>query len=220
MKKKYFDQELFRFLRELKKNNNREWFQANKSRYENHVKTPMLTFIADFAPQLRKVHPRFVADPKPVGGSMFRIYRDVRFSEDKSPYKVAASAHFKHHKAGKDVHVPGFYLHLEPTESFTASGIWHPDAPTLLAIRTGIVQRPEQWKKVRKKVSIEGDKLTRPPKGFACDHPFIEDLKQKDFVTSSMISEELICSTDFMGELTTTYKKMLEFLSTSLGLPW
>jgi uncharacterized protein (DUF2461 family) len=86
-----------------------------------------------------------------------------------------------------------------------------------------MVKRPEQWKKVRKKVPIEGDKLTRPPKGFPCDHPFLDDLKQKDFVTSTTISEELICSTDFMGELTSTYKRMLplmEFLSTSLGLPW
>ena len=223
MKKKYFDKELFEFLAELKENNNRDWFQANKSRYESHVKTPMLTFIADFGPHLQKVHPRFVADPKPVGGSMFRIYRDVRFSEDKSPYKTAASAHFKHHKAGKDVHVPGFYLHLEPGESFTASGIWHPDPQTLLAIRTAIVTRPEHWKKIRKKVPIEGDKLTRPPKGFPCDHPYIEDLKHKDFVTSSRLTEESICSTDFMGELTSTYKKMLplmEFLSRSLGLPW
>jgi uncharacterized protein (TIGR02453 family) len=223
MGKKYFDRELFLFLVELKKNNNRNWFQANKARYEEHVKRPMLSFIEDFGPHLRRVHPRFVADPKPVGGSMFRIYRDIRFSEDKSPYKTQASAHFKHHKAGKDVHVPGFYLHLEPEKCFTASGIWHPDAPTLLAIRTAIVKRPDQWKKVRKKILIEGEKLSRPPKGFACDHPFIEDLKQKDFVTSSDLTEDQICSNEFMGELTVTYKKMLpllEFLSTSLGLPW
>jgi len=223
MAKKYFDKELFRFLSDLKKNNNRDWFQANKMRYENHVKGPMLAFIADFAPQLQKVHPRFVADPKPVGGSMFRIYRDVRFSEDKSPYKTMASAHFKHHKAGKDVHVPGFYLHLEPGKCFTASGIWHPDAPTLLAIRNAIVKRPEQWKKLRKKIPLEGDKLTRPPKGFPCDHPYMEDLKHKDFVTSAKFSEAQVCSAEFMGELTATYKKMLplmEFLVTSLGLPW
>jgi len=223
MSKKYFDRDLFQFLRELKRNNNREWFQANKIRYENSVKKPMLEFIADFAPQLRKVHPRFMADPKPVGGSMFRIYRDVRFSEDKSPYKTAASAHFKHHKAGKDVHVPGFYLHLEPDQCFTASGIWHPDSPTLLAIRKAIVNRAEEWRKVRKKIDLEGDKLTRPPKGFLADHPYIEDLKQKDFVTSIMLSEDQICSSTFMKALCSTYKQMLpllEFLSKSLRLPW
>jgi len=223
MAKAYFDKELFRFLKELKQNNNRDWFQANKSRYENNVKKPMLEFIADFAPVLRKVHPRFVADPKPVGGSMFRIYRDIRFSEDKSPYKTMASAHFRHHKAGQNVHVPGFYLHLEPGECFTASGIWHPDSPTLLAIRKAIVNRPEDWKKVRKNMDVNGEKLSRPPKGFASDHPFIEDIKHKDFTTSRMFSEAEVCSDAFMGELASTYKKMLplmEFLSKSLRLPW
>src|SRR5919106_487709 len=157
----YFDQELFRFLRELKQNNNREWFQANKQRYETKVKQPMLQFIADFAPILHKVHPRFVADPKATGGSMFRIYRDIRFSEDKSPYKTMASAHFPHHKAGKEVHVPGFYLHLEPGQCFTASGVWHPDSSALLAIRTAIANRPEEWKKVGRKIKLEGDRLAR-----------------------------------------------------------
>jgi uncharacterized protein (TIGR02453 family) len=221
--KSYFDDDLFQFLRELKKNNNREWFQANKARYENKVKKPMLEFIADFAPILRKVHPRFVADPKPTGGSMFRIYRDIRFSEDKSPYKTMASAHFPHHKSGQSVHVPGFYLHLEPEQCFTASGIWHPDSPTLLAIRKGIVNRTEDWKKLRKKITINGEKLARPPKGFPPDHPYIEDLKHKDFTTSSQFTEAQVCSTSFMNDLAATYKKMLplvEFLSKSLRLPW
>jgi uncharacterized protein (TIGR02453 family) len=223
MQKAYFDVELFHFLRELKQNNNREWFQTNKARYENKVKAPMLEFISDFAGPLRRVHPRFVADPKPTGGSMFRIYRDIRFSEDKSPYKTAASAHFRHHKADQTVHVPGFYLHLEPGQCFTASGIWHPDSTTVTAIRKAIVDNPRDWKKVRARIPIEGDKLTRPPKGFAADHPFVEDLKQKDFVTSRKISEELVCSPEFMSELTAMYKKMLpllEFLSKSLRLPW
>jgi uncharacterized protein (TIGR02453 family) len=223
MGRAYFDVELFDFLRELKLNNNREWFQTNKWRYESKVKKPMLEFIADLADPLRRVHPRFVADPKPTGGSMFRIYRDIRFSEDKSPYKTAASAHFRHHKADKAVHVPGFYLHLEPGQCFTASGIWHPDSTTVTAIRKAIVNRPADWKRVREKVPIEGEKLSRPPKGFSADHPHIEDLKQKDFVTSRKLSEELVCSPEFMGELTAMYKKMLpllEFLSKSLRLPW
>jgi uncharacterized protein (TIGR02453 family) len=125
MKKAYFDRELFQFLRELKVNNNREWFQANKQRYEKKVKQPLLQFIADFAPNLRKIHPRFVADPRPTGGSMFRIYRDIRFSEDKSPYKTMASAHFPHHKAGKEVHVPDFICISNQTNASRqqASGI-------------------------------------------------------------------------------------------------
>ena len=218
----YFEPALFDFLRDLKQNNNREWFQKNKHIYESKVKQPLLEFIADFAPHLHKIHPRFVADPRPVGGSMFRIYRDVRFSEDKSPYKTQASAHFKHHKASKDVHVPGFYLHLEPGQCFIAAGLWHPDSPTLLAIRKAIVSRPEEWKKVKRRISIEGDKLMRPPKGFAIDHPFIEDLKQKDFVTSEKFSEAQICSHKFIADLAASFKNMLPlvvFLSKALRLP-
>ena len=221
MGKQYFDQGLFKFLRELKANNNREWFQANKHRYENSVKQPMLQFITDFAPHLHKVHPRFVADPKPTGGSMFRIYRDIRFSEDKSPYKTMASAHFWHHKASRHVHVPGFYLHLEPGMCFTAAGVWHPDAPTLFAIRQAIVNRSGEWKKLRRKIEIQGERLSRPPKGFAADHPFIEDLKFKDFVTSQPYTESQVCSTTFITDLAKTYKQMLplvEFLSKALRL--
>ncbi len=219
----YFDLELFHFLRELKQNNNRDWFQANKQRYETKLKQPMLQFIADFAPELKKIHPRFVADPKPSGGSMFRIYRDIRFSEDKSPYKTQVSAHFQHHRSGKDVHVPGFYLHLEPGMCFGAAGIWHPDARTLIMIRKAIVNRLQDWQKVRKKIQLEGDRLVRPPKGFSADHPAIEDLKHKDFVSSVYFEEGRVCGPNFMSDVVTGYKRILplvEFLTKAVGMPW
>ena len=219
----YFDRELFKFLRDLKQNNNRDWFQANKERYETKVKQPLLRFIADLAAPLHKVHPRFVADPKPTGGSMFRIYRDIRFSEDKSPYKTMASAHFPHHKANKRVHVPGFYLHLEPGTCFGAAGVWHPDSDMLIAIRKSIVNREEDWKKMRRKINLEGYRLARPPKGFAADHPLIEDLKLKDFVTTEQFSEQQVCSPEFLKNFAATCKRMLplnEFLSKALRLPW
>ena len=222
MKRNYFEPALFDFLSDLKQNNNREWFHANKHIYESKVKQPMLEMIADFGPHLHKIHPAFVADPRPVGGSMFRIYRDVRFSQDKSPYKTQASAHFQHHKAGKHAHVPGFYLHLEPGQCFTAAGVWHPDSPTLTAIRKEIVNHPEDWKKATRRLSIEGDKLTRPPKGFAADHPFIEDLKRKDFVTVETLSQKQICSAGFINDLASSFKSMLPlvlFLSKALRLP-
>ena len=111
MQEPCFQPDLFRFLDALRGNNNREWFQANKERYESDVKGPMLRFIGDFAPRLRQISPRFVADPRPNCGSLFRIYRDVRFSKDKTPYKTNAGAQFRH-QAGKDAHAPGFYLHV------------------------------------------------------------------------------------------------------------
>ena len=119
---------LFDFLRDLRDNNDREWFAANKGRYVTDVRDPMLGFIADFAAPLAEISPHFVADPRANGGSLFRIYRDTRFSRDKTPYKTNVGAHFRH-AAGKDAHAPGFYLHLEPGMCFAACGVWRPDRP-------------------------------------------------------------------------------------------
>ena len=140
----YFSPEVFKFLKSLKRNNKREWFQKNKERYEEELKGPMLQFITDLQAEMRSVSSYVKVNPKPVGGSMFRIYRDMRFSEDKSPYKTHMSAHFRHRSSSKDVHTPGFYFHLEPGECFAAAWIWRPDAPTLLLIRKRIEQNPEK----------------------------------------------------------------------------
>jgi uncharacterized protein (TIGR02453 family) len=105
----HFGRELIKFLKDLRTNNNREWFQANKRRYEKDVRDPLLRFVTDFGPRLEKISSHFVADARPMGGSLFRIYRDTRFSRDKSPYKTAAALHFRHEKA-KDVHAPGFWV--------------------------------------------------------------------------------------------------------------
>ena len=92
----HFTPALFEFLADLAENNRREWFQANKDRYETHVKDALLDFVSDFGERLTGISPHMVADPRPSGGSMFRIYRDVRFSKDKSPYKTNAGVHFRH----------------------------------------------------------------------------------------------------------------------------
>ena len=173
----HFTPELFEFLLELRTNNNREWFQANKGRYERHVKEPLLQFIQDFEPSLHSVSTRFIADARANGGSMFRIYRDVRFSKDKSPYKTQAAVQFRH-EAGKSAHAPGFYLHLDPTEIFVGVGIWRPDSSSLAKIRNAIVANPGKWERVAKDPEflsdyiIGGESLKRPPKGFDPDHPY------------------------------------------------
>lgn len=219
----YFTPETFAFLRELRDNNNREWFQANKSRYEKSLRDPALRFISDFAPRLARFAPRLVADPRPVGGSMFRIYRDTRFSRDKSPYKTHLGIHFFHEKAKAAASVPGFYLHLAPGESFAAAGIWHPDPPSLGRIRQGIVKNAAQWKGIKRKLPVEGGSLKRPPKGFPADHPLIDDLKRTDFVTSLRLSDREICSPKFISEFGASCKKMaplVKFVAESLGLAW
>jgi uncharacterized protein (TIGR02453 family) len=220
----YFTPDLFKFLKDLSKNNNRDWFAANKARYEAMVRDPLLQFIADFSGPLDKLNPNFVANPKPVGGSMFRIYRDVRFSADKSPYKTHASAYFPHSSAGKSDQSPGYYFHLEPNKSFAAAGLWHPDAINLKKIRAAIIANPKEWQKVRKgKFPIEGAKLTRPPKGYAADHPLIEELKLKDFVSSVTFTNEQICGSNFMSEFVAAYKDMtplMKFLTQAMELEW
>lgn len=135
---------LFDFLRELRENNDREWFKANRARYFSDVRDPMLEFIADFAAPLAEISPHFVADPRPNGGSLFRIYRDLRFSPDKTPYKTNVGAHFRH-AAGRDAHAPGFYLHLEPGMCFAGCGVWRPSGPAVRKIREAIHERQDAW---------------------------------------------------------------------------
>jgi uncharacterized protein (TIGR02453 family) len=218
----FFTPELFVFLKQLKRNNDRDWFAKNKSRYEECVVNPALAFITEFASHLYDISPHFVADARPTRGSLFRIYRDTRFSSDKRPYKTHIGIRFMHSK-GKDIHAPIFYLHLEPGGCFAAAGVWHPDNPLLTKIRTAIVNRPEEWEKVRSKLSLEGGKLKNPPRGFDPEHPFVEDLKMKDFVASVVLSEADICGSRFVREYVAACKKMaplVAFTTQALGLKY
>ncbi len=157
----YFNTELFDFLRQLKRHNDREWFAGNRERYQYLLVEPALRFIAEFAAPLAKLAPHFVADARPTRGSLFRIYRDTRFSSDKRPYKTHAGIRFAH-ESGKDVHGPVFYFHLEPDNCFAAAGVWHPDSRTLTRIRSAIAATPEQWKRATRRLELEGESLTRP----------------------------------------------------------
>ena len=219
----HFSPDLLRFLADLKRNNRREWFLANRERYESELREPFLRFISDFGPRLAKISRFFVADPRPSGGSLFRIYRDTRFSKDKSPYKTHAAAHFRHRAASQDVHAPGFYLHLEPRGCFAASGLWRPDGPAVDKVRDAIVEHPAEWRKVRKTLTIEGESLVRPPKGYDSSHPFLEDLKRKDFVTSVRFSDRQVTSPRFLSDFAAACKKMsplVKFTTEALGLSW
>jgi uncharacterized protein (TIGR02453 family) len=215
-----FQPELFDFLRQLKRHNNREWFAKNKERYQQLSVGPAMEFISGFAPYLAKLSSHFVADARTTRGSLFRIYRDTRFSSDKIPYKTHVGIHFSH-EVGKDAHAPVFYLHLEPGGCFAAAGVWHPDTRALTKIRSAIVGQPEQWKKATRKLELEGERLTRPPKGFSSEHPLIEDLKRKDFVACVALTEEQVCGPTFMKEFTAACRKMsplVEFTTKALGL--
>jgi uncharacterized protein (TIGR02453 family) len=216
----FFRPELFDFLRQLKRHNDREWFAKNKARYEEVVQNPALLFISSFAERLQKLAPNFVADPRPTRGSLFRIYRDTRFSPDKRPFKTHVGIHFSH-ASGEDAHAPVFYLHLEPDHCFAAAGVWHPDSRALTKIRTAIVAAPEQWAKAKRKLELEGDSLMRPPRGFDPNHPFVEDIKRKDFVASATLIETQVCGPRFMRDFAAACRTMLplvEFTTRALGL--
>lgn len=221
-----FNRELFAFLAELASNNNRDWFQANKGRYQRLVQEPMLRFISDFSSGLRSISPNFVADPKPSGGSMFRIYRDVRFARDKSPYKTHAGAQFRH-RQGRDVHAPGFYLHLEPGNVFLGTGLWHPAGPTLAALRDAIVEREDEWVAAisdpvfSAKHTLGGESLKRAPRGYDPDHSQIEHLMRKDFVSYYQLSEREACSPRFLDSFTEACRSatpFMRFLTEAVGL--
>jgi uncharacterized protein (TIGR02453 family) len=216
----YFTPDLFKFLTRLKRNNNREWFLRHKDEYESCVRQPALRFIEDFAVPLRDISAYLLADPRPSRGSLFRIYRDTRFSNDKRPYKTHVAMRFSHR--GKDVHSPGFYLHFEPEGCFAASGLWHPEPPTLLKVRTAIVARPEEWRVVRHMLNWDdASKLSRPPRGFCADHEFVEDLKLRDLGTALNFTEKQICSAKFLSIFTAACREMAPlaaFLSSALGL--
>jgi uncharacterized protein (TIGR02453 family) len=223
-----FPPELFTFLKDLKRNNDRDWFKANKDRFERELRQPCLQFIGDFAVPLGRVTKHIVADPKPVGGSLFRIHRDTRFAKDKSPYKTHAGIHFRH-AVGRDVHGPGYYLHLEPGSVFLGAGIWHPESATLGKIRDAIVAKPSAWKTAiggaafKRSCSLEGDSLKRPPRGYDPEHPYIDDLRRKDFIAVKNLDEKAVLTSGFPKTFETFCRNtapFMRFLSKAVGLPF
>src|SRR5579872_215577 len=206
-----FPKDFFAFFRELKANNERPWFEANKQRFRDSVQAPMAEFIAAMAPRLRKISKNFVADPRPNGGSMFRIYRDIRFSRDKRPYKEHAACHFRH-AAAKDVHAPGFYMHFAPDEVYFGGGMWMPEPEALAKIRDSIVKKPAAWKAVKadRKFArtfdeVDGAALSRPPRGFDPEHPLIEDIKRKSFFAMHESSVRAASSAKLPDEVATVF---------------
>ena len=223
-----FSPALFTFLRDLRKNNDRDWFKANRARCDEAVQEPALAFISEFEPHLHALSPHFVADPRTVGGSLFRIHRDTRFSKDKSPYKTHTGIHFRHELA-KSAHAPGFYLHLEPGQVFVGAGIWRPDAEPLARIRTAIAEYPDRWiRTTRAKpftdlYELGGDSLKRAPTGFDPEHPLIDELKRKDFIAMRSFTDKDACSRGFLEETAGTFAvagPLVHFLCDAIGVPY
>ena len=217
MSKRYFTPKLFRFLEDLADNNDRDWFKAHQDEYERHVREPALEFINDFGAPLAKISPHFSADPRKVGGSLFRIHRDTRFAKDKTPYKTNTGMQFRHVMA-KDVHSPGYYINLEPRNCYVGVGLWRPETKVAYEIRQAIADDPAGWKRASRgkrftdEFSLGGDSLTRPPKGFDAEHPLIEDLKRKDFIASTRVPQSMVTSPDFQKDLASLFKRATPFM--------
>lgn len=216
----YFTPATFRFFKTLARNNNREWFQAHKGEYERHVRDPFLHFIADMQAPLAKLSAHYRADPRKSGGSLFRIYRDTRFANDKQPYKPWQGARFFHERR-REIAAPSFYIHIQPGECHIGGGMWHPEPDALKQIRAFLADNPAAWKKAtqskgfRERFGFWGESLSRPPRGYDPAHELIEDLKRKDFAAGTDFAEELACSAELLPWSVEQFKRiapMIDYL--------
>lgn len=222
--------DLFVFLRELSQNNNKEWFTENKARFRENLQLPMLAFIEQMTPWLELNAPAFVADTRLNGGSLFRIYRDTRFGNDKTPYKTNIGCHFRH-RAGKDAHAPGFYVHLSVDEIFFGGGIWSPPTPVLNKIRDRIIEKPEAWQAIQEDTDFKkqlgklesNQSLKNAPRGYPADHVCIDDLKRKSLFAFGSCTAKQVCAKDFperVGRSFEAITPLMQFMVNALEVGW
>jgi len=223
-----FKPAIFKFLKDLEANNNREWFQANRDRYENELRGPALEFVTEFGAHLLQISPHFRADPRPNGGSLFRIYRDIRFSRDKRPYKDHAGMHFPH-EAGRDAHTPGFYLHIQPRNCFVGMGLWRPENSLLKILREKVAADPQAWRDAvenvafRKTFALEAESLKRVPRGFAADHELAAVLRLKSYTAYAPLTQRQVTSAGFVEEYAQLCRvggALVKYLCEALGHPY
>lgn len=216
----YFSPATFRFLNALGRHNSREWFLDHKADYEQHVREPFLALIADMQAPIAKISPHYRADARKNGGSLFRIHRDTRFSNNKLPYKTWQGARFFHERR-HEIAAPSFYVHIQPGDCFAGGGMWHPEPDDLKRIRGFIADNPAAWKKAthskafRERFEFWGESLSRPPRGFDAAHELIEDLKRKDFAVGENFDEALACSDALLPWTVATFKRvapMIDYL--------
>ena len=221
-----------RFFRDLKRHNAKPWFEAHRAVYEQEVRAPMRALIEDMDVRLARFAPEITGDPK---RSMFRIYRDIRFSKDKSPYKTNAGCWFWHRDADSRVGDnaegggAGFYFHLHPGSSFTGAGIWMPPRPLLNKLRDAIAEDPRGFEKVvtqprfvRRFGGLDDEAvLKRMPRGFPETHPAARWLKYQSFVAGKAIPDKQVTSARLPGWLEDDFARLLplvRWLNGVLGL--
>ncbi|MEO1615191.1 MAG: DUF2461 domain-containing protein [Planctomycetota bacterium] len=219
---------LFTFLEELRDNNDRDWFAERKSDYERFVRDPAVELIEGLVKPLARSAPMLNVVPKSHNGSLMRVYRDTRFGKNKDPYKTNVGINFRH-QAGKDVHAPGVYIHLDPDECFVGAGCWRPESSVLAAIRASIDEDPKAWKRARDQRAFQehfelvGESLKKAPRDYPADHPQIEDLRRKDFIAISALKRKDVLSADFPELIVTRIKQakpLMRFLCDAIEVPY
>jgi uncharacterized protein (TIGR02453 family) len=215
-----FSDATVKFLRSLKRNNRRDWFNARRDAYETHVRQPMIAVIGRLADDFRDFAPELVANPKV---SMYRIYRDTRFSENKAPYKTHVAAVFptrgllKHEGAG-------LYFHVSADDVWIGGGMYAPQPPQLVAVRAHIAANIRQLRAIvespafRRRVTLEGDRLSRVPRGFPKDHEAAEYLKYKNFIAGASFPPSFAASPRFYSTMVAIFREVLP-LSRFLNAP-
>lgn len=217
-----FPKEMMTFFRSLKRNNRREWFQPRKHVFEQHVKEPMMELVTALNGEFAKFAPEYVTDPKKA---IFRIYRDTRFSADKTPYKTHIAASFAR-RGGERLAAGGFYFSVSHDQVEVAGGIYHPAPDTMLVVRTHIAEHHQQLRrlladrKVRRLLGeLQGDELARAPKGFDPGHPAIGLIKMKDWILDTTLDPALGTTPRLYREIADRFRVMaplIEFLNRPL----
>jgi uncharacterized protein (TIGR02453 family) len=217
-----FPPETLRFLRQLKRNNNRAWFLAHKDVYELKVKAPMIELVLELGFAMQRFAPELVVEPQ---RAIYRIYRDIRFSADKRPYKTHVAAIFVPRGIPKKTGAC-LYFHIEPAEVVVAGGIYMPDPATLRILRQHIATHWEELIEITNQRSfrkllgnLQGERLVRQPSGFPADHPAIDVLRQKQFYVTQSEPAELAEGPKLLPRLLTLFSAMIplvRFLNTPL----
>jgi uncharacterized protein (TIGR02453 family) len=226
-----FSSATLRFFQQLARHNDKQWFEARRGDYEEHVREPMRELISELDARLARFAPEIGGDPK---RSMFRINRDTRFSKDKSPYKTNAGCWFHHQRASRHVGgeavegSAGFYFHLEPRKSFVGAGLWMPPRPLLDKLRESIAEdhRPlvRAVNALPKRFGGLGHEhvLSRMPRGYAPDHPAAEWLRYQSFVSGRSLTDAQVTGATLPSLLAREFEGLLplvRWINGSLGLP-
>jgi uncharacterized protein (TIGR02453 family) len=203
-----FSRDALRFLSELQANNNRDWFLPRKSEYERLLRQPMFELVEAVNADLAKHAPDYVTDPTKA---VYRIYRDTRFSKDKTPYKTHIAALFWHKRLGKGGGA-ALYFHVSPKDAFIAAGLYQAPPEIMLPVRQHIASDHDRLRKIVRSRSVEGESLTRAPKGFSPDHPAIDLLKQKNLLLEKTLEPRVPTTPEFARQVMRQFRSMAPFV--------